>query len=348
MMVSLSSMLLSARYGAGARGRRTGGAGAGAARFGPEALTSCGGALGAWDTPGRRRVLWPGRSRSAGRGAESRRECVRCAHGYPPSRRLNRVERTCSHGLLCQKTSDGSEENFRRLSFFQELIRKLQAGGLLERSRHDENGNLRFQLTNDSYGYALGANVAFDSAGNLYGSTAFRYGNPDGTVFELMNSGGTWTIDALYSFFGETYVDSGLAVDSAGNVYGTTWSEAGTCGTVFELTPSGSGWVFNTIYSFTCGDDGAAPEGTPVLDQAGNLYGTTHSGGSGGGAGTVFELSPSGGGWTFSLLYSFVEGIGGPGSALTMDPAGNFYGTTVKDGANSQGNVFKLTRSGNS
>jgi len=86
-----------------------------------------------------------------------------------------------------------------------------------------------------------------------------------------------------------------------------------------------------------------------VLDQAGNLYGATATGGSGGG-GTVYELSPSGGGWTFSLLYSFTgQGYDpGPSDTLTLDAAGNLYGTTYGGGAFGYGAVFKLTHNGGS
>ncbi len=79
------------------------------------------------------------------------------------------------------------------------------------------------------------------------------------------------------------------------------------------------------------------------MDGSGNLYGTTTTGGSGSG-GTVFELSPSNGNWTFTLLYS-LSGNGGSSANLTMAAAGNLYGTTVQDGAYGHGNVFKLTPS---
>lgn len=80
------------------------------------------------------------------------------------------------------------------------------------------------------------------------------------------------------------------------------------------------------------------------MDATGNLYGTTGIGGTGGG-GTVFELSPSGGGWTFSLLVSF-PGFHGSAGNLAFDSAGNLYGTTLNDGAFQFGNVFELRPSG--
>jgi uncharacterized repeat protein (TIGR03803 family) len=77
-----------------------------------------------------------------------------------------------------------------------------------------------------------------------------------------------------------------------------------------------------------------------------NLYGTTTSGGAGGG-GTVFELSPSDGGWTFSVISNLAgtRAGGGPQGTLAFDSAGNLYGTTYLDGTQQCGNVFKLTHS---
>lgn len=85
-----------------------------------------------------------------------------------------------------------------------------------------------------------------------------------------------------------------------------------------------------------------------IFDSAGNLYGSTSYGGSGGG-GTIFELSPSSGGWALSTLCSFGNGPPGsfgPQSALTLDAAGNLYGTTYGNGSFFDGMAFKATRSG--
>lgn len=140
-----------------------------------------------------------------------------------------------------------------------------------------------------------------------------------------------------------------LILDSKGNLYGTTAGGAnstcgGICGTVFELSPSKAGWKKTTLYEFTGSPDGAQPDSGLVFDRAGNLYGTTVQGGSSG-CGTVFELSPaSGGGWTESVLQSFI-GSGGcaPVAGVILDKAGNLYGTTLGGGANSSGTVFELT-----
>ena len=181
------------------------------------------------------------------------------------------------------------------------------------------------------------SNVVFDSSGNLYGTTQYS------TVYELSPSGGSWTqTDHDLGYF----FTAGLIFDNAGNLYGV--ANGGEHGIVFELTPSPSGWTETTLYSFTGGDDGSDPFGGLIFDQAGNLYGSTSAGGSGQG-GTIFELSPSGDGWIFQTLCSFVGIAGGygPESALTMDAAGNIYGTTYADGAFGGGSVFKATRYGN-
>jgi uncharacterized repeat protein (TIGR03803 family) len=194
-----------------------------------------------------------------------------------------------------------------------------------------------------------------DYAGNLYGTTPGGGAFGGGTVFKLTPSNGGWTESVLYSFSGGNdgaEPDSGVILDQAGNLYGTTFA-GGTghgsgcyyqgCGTVYQLTPSGSGWKENTLYAFQGGADGYGPAGGLIFDRSGSLYGTTTNGG-GGGDGTVFELSPAGGGsWTFTLLYGEV----GSSASLTMDGAGSLYGTITGfwvDG--DYGSVFKLTPSG--
>jgi len=135
--------------------------------------------------------------------------------------------------------------------------------------------------------------------------------------------------------------DAGVIVDKAGNIYGTTLA-GGTAkvGTVFELSPSGTGaWTESILHSFSNdGVDGQNPGASLLLDAAGNLYGTTIGGGAFGG-GTVFELSPNGGGgWTETVLYSFSNnsaGGGTPTSGVILDHAGNLYGTLASGGSGS-------------
>lgn len=100
-------------------------------------------------------------------------------------------------------------------------------------------------------------------------------------------------------------------------------------------------------HSFS-GRDGSYPWGGLVLDNKGNLFGTTFSGGSND-AGTIFELTyVPGAGWTEHVLYNFQGGSDGDGPAVTLifDPAGNLYGTTTYGGNGGGGTVFELSPSG--
>ena len=214
-----------------------------------------------------------------------------------------------------------------------------------------ENPIYQFATLTD--GFEPTGNLAFDQAGNVYGTTILGGTgclNGCGIVFQLSRSGSGWTKTTLHNFTGGNYVSpTGVIIDRFGSLYGTTvYGGLFDEGMVFQLTPSGSGWTFSVLYNFHNGingiNDGGSPEGGLVMDAAGNLYGTTGSGGTGGG-GTVFELSPSGGGWTFSVIAS-LSGYHGSVGNLAFDGAGNLYGTTRDDGAYHYGNVFKLTPSG--
>jgi uncharacterized repeat protein (TIGR03803 family) len=217
-----------------------------------------------------------------------------------------------------------------------------------------------------------GASLIFDSTGNLYGTTIYGGAHDAGTVFKLTSgSGGVWTESLLYSFTGNADGASpaaALVLNSAGNLYGTTeyggsggcWDQNGYpigCGVVFELMPTAQGWKEAVLHSFAAGpNDGAFPAGALVLDQAGNLYGTTTVGGNGAacyydnnpGCGTFFRLSPGkGGAWTETLLYDFTEYRADP-TNITMDSQGNFYGVTYADGTSAYcqygcGTVYELS-----
>ena len=169
-----------------------------------------------------------------------------------------------------------------------------------------------------------------------------------------------WKEKVLYSFQGGSSDGAtpagGVVFDQQGNLYGAT-SGGGSgsctgwfpCGTVFELSPpaqKGGSWTESVIYNFQGYQygDGSSPGGL-VIDQAGNLYGSTGYGGTGDcvllgskeGCGTVFELSPpqtKGGAWTETVLYSFQGGNDGyvPDGDLVFDKAGNLYGATIFGG----------------
>jgi uncharacterized repeat protein (TIGR03803 family) len=159
----------------------------------------------------------------------------------------------------------------------------------------------------------------------------------------------------LYRFAGGSDGNApvaGLVFDAAGNLYGTTLhGGVGNLGTVFELSPGTGGWTKTTLHRFTDKNgDGALPTAGLVLDQAGNLYGTTPNGGTKKscyeGCGMVFELSPAAGGaWNESIVLEFNGPNGAnPAGTLVLDSAGNLYGIT-QDGSkgNGGGIVFELS-----
>ena len=244
------------------------------------------------------------------------------------------------------------------------------------------NGGVAFKLTPTASGQwketilhdFIGGNdgcmplsgLVFDRAGNLYGSTVgiSSYGcTGKGIVFELSpGKNGTWTERIIYTFGqlpdGEN-PQGNLVFDSIGNLYGTTvWGGSGInceCGTVFELSPAkGGAWTENILYSFMGAGDGGNPLGGVIMDNAGNLYGTTSdfadpscSLGMFGGCGTVFQLTRSSERvWTEKTLHRFNNNDGAnPSSGLIFDAAGNLYGTTQYGGYNGNGVVFELTPS---
>ena len=196
--------------------------------------------------------------------------------------------------------------------------------------------------------------LIFDSAGNLYGTNS-NYGNCGfGTLFKLTPSGGGWTETLLHDFCGGG--DGGkpgasLIADASGNFYGATpgaYPGYGTIrGSAFMFTPSGAGGTYKLLYTFA--EYGGGPAGQLVMDGAGNLYGTTITGGNSGcgayGCGTIFKLTPSGGSWTYTELYDFSGGSdgGNPYSNLVMDGSGNFYGTASMGGQYGNGVIFEFT-----
>ncbi len=218
-------------------------------------------------------------------------------------------------------------------------------------------------------GSASQAGLISDAAGNLYGTTT--HGGAYGVVFRLSrNAHGQWIQTVLHNFTGGYSGPDGmtpttsLTFDSAGNLYGTT-EFGGTygCGTVFKLAPTTNGpWKESILHSFACyPSDGARPSGSLIFDSAGNLYGVTTIGGSGGcgdgfttyGCGAIYELLPSNGGYAETILYSFAYPNSleaNPAGPLVFDKSGNLYGTASTGGTGQScyyygcGTVFKLTK----
>ena len=205
--------------------------------------------------------------------------------------------------------------------------------------------------------------LVFDQAGNIYGATRAGGTGGWGTVYKLTHSNGTWAESVLYNFTGQSdgAEPNGVIFKNDGSLYGTA-EQGGVvflgysgAGLIFKLTPSGSGWTQSVVYQFDNDDvNGELPEAGLAIDEAGNLWGTAYSGGQGycqsfdenyNGCGTVFRWPPLGGG--LLAVYAWINrsprSLSGPLGPVTLDAAGNIYGTTSAMGGYDAGNVFKLT-----
>ncbi len=237
-----------------------------------------------------------------------------------------------------------------------------RCGLVFELDKQGRKETVLHKFTGNPDGYFPEALLVGNAVGNLYGTTYVGGENGYGSVFKI-DRAGKETI--LYSFAGGSDGCApypGVVLDSAGNLYGVTLDGgAGFCnsgyGVVYMVDPSGNETVLHTF----SGSDGANPISVLLFDEQGNLYGTTDNGGTSeicsGGCGTVFELSPSGGGgWSETVLYSFCPQSGcadgeppsrGP---LVRDAKGNIYGTAegggIRNCAGGCGVVFKLDAGG--
>jgi len=207
---------------------------------------------------------------------------------------------------------------------------------------------------------AIDSKLVVGPDGNLYGTSGeggidnCGEGGGCGTVFMLQPPPSAcasfscpWRETVLYQFTngsdGATPA-SEVVFDSAGNLYGVTLyggdfncNQFYGCGVVYKLTRSGSGWTESVIHTFVGGSDGYWPGGGLVFDTTGNLFGVTQQGGSG--VGVLYELSPSNGGWSETILHNFPPD-GKPFGTLARDPAGNLYGMSGLD-------IFELSQPGN-
>jgi hypothetical protein len=223
-----------------------------------------------------------------------------------------------------------------------------------------------FDRVNGAYPFA---NVIFDRAGNLYGTTSGGSGvgcpsdSGCGVVFQLRRkSEETWTENVLYRFTGGSdgaYSTAGLTVDAEGRLYGTTTEGGqghcspdyvGGCGVVFKLRrKNDETWTYQVIHAFVPGSTGAvtkAPGGFfpavgVTFDSAGRLYGSALEGGLDD-FGVVFELIPTGSGWREKVLHTFMGRAEFPQSPILIDPAGHLFGTTL-NGLDNYGTVFEIT-----
>jgi uncharacterized repeat protein (TIGR03803 family) len=207
------------------------------------------------------------------------------------------------------------------------------------------------------------AGLVMDKSGDLYGTTQNGGGGFISGVGFKLTPGGGYTI--LHRFTGGNGNDpdggrpaATLIMDKKGNLYGTTHvgggrgdCNANNCGTVFKIAPDGTETV---LYSFSGRKDGGYPSAPLVIDQAGNLYGTTETGGRfakcGFGCGVVFKVSPDG---NETVLHAFRGIVSGdppgdgqdPLAGLVIDSSGSLYGTTATGGVGA-GVAFKLMPNG--
>ena len=187
--------------------------------------------------------------------------------------------------------------------------------------------------------------VSLDASGNLYGTTSAGGTYGLGTVFKL-TPGIVWTETILHNFQNGDdgavpYAD--LIADTLGNFYGAaTEGGANGGGTVFKLTPSNGSWNFSVLYSVP-GWGISGSFGNVILDTTGKIYGTTHCDGAYN-AGTIYELTPSGGTWSYTQLYNFTGGNDGQYSfGNLVVKQGKLYGTTKYAGTHGEGTIFALT-----
>jgi len=211
-----------------------------------------------------------------------------------------------------------------------------------------------------------GADGQFPFAGVTVGPSGVLYGTSDtggahdaGTVFKLNQVNSAWVFSPLYEFTGGSdggNPEGGVVIGPSGALFGTAAYGGANVGLVFELRPPAAFcrsvlcyWDQTVLHTFTARPDGAYPAYENLtFDQAGNIYGTTEGGGVSG-YGTVFELTPSGGGYTESILHNFGSGTDGqsPFAGVVFDAAGDMYGTTPNGGTGTEcqescGTVYQL------
>jgi uncharacterized repeat protein (TIGR03803 family) len=206
-----------------------------------------------------------------------------------------------------------------------------------------------FQAGADGGSPSPSSDLVQDEAGNLYG-TASDGAFGCGVVFEVDPATGKETV--LYAFTCGNGGPIAVIRDASGNLYGTTaFGGSASDGTVFKLDTAGN---ITVLHSFS-GPDGLEPHGDLARDAAGNLYGVTIFGGNYagsclpfGGCGVVYKIDTMG---NFSLLHVFSGPDGSiPGAGVTLDSAGNLYGTASQgaQGADSgAGVIFKIAAAGN-
>jgi uncharacterized repeat protein (TIGR03803 family) len=200
------------------------------------------------------------------------------------------------------------------------------------------------------------AGLAIDSTGALYGTTTYTdMGGRDGEAFKMRRSGSGWIFLPLFDFPIAGNIDprSPLLIGNDGTLYGTLYYNYGCdfCGGVFHLYPSATVprtvlpmWNGQSLHNFTGGSDGSNPSGALLMDNAGNLYGTTEDGGDAG-LGAIYQVAGSG---NETVIYSPPNDTFGvlPLNGVVSDSAGNLYGVFQRGGPYGPGTVYELSNSG--
>ncbi len=219
------------------------------------------------------------------------------------------------------------------------------------------------QTFSEIYSFKGGADNGGPEAGvtirgnALYGATKSDWAC---TVYQLTNTGSDWLFSTIADLPSNCLPLARVVFGPDDHLYGTSnWGGAFNGGDVFKLTPPAGPcrnaacyWAVSDLHDFlldskTDGDHPGA--GDLIWDQQGNIYGTTQQGGSGAfncqnlGCGTVYELTPSGNGYTESVLYRFSGPDGAYPNGLVFDNNGNLFGTAGGGGANDDGAIFELT-----
>lgn len=204
--------------------------------------------------------------------------------------------------------------------------------------------------------------LLLEPTGNLIGTASGGGADQAGAVFELSFDGSNWNEQVLYSFCSTPgcpegdFPGSGVIMDTAGDLYGTTTDSTTRGGTAFELIPNAdrSQWMVKVLYAF-CSEtncaDGAVPNGLTyagaesgaLYDGVSPLYGTTIEGGPDN-SGLVFELIPGRRKWKERTIHTFCNCTtdGGRPEASLLADGGNLYGTTTSGGTHNSGTVFRL------
>jgi uncharacterized repeat protein (TIGR03803 family) len=215
------------------------------------------------------------------------------------------------------------------------------------------NGTDGYGPGNLSYA-GQGSGALYDGKSPLYGATIAGGTGSSGIVFSLAPQNGKWTLATLYNFCSANNCsDGGLPeaapiVDPAtGNLYGTTnYYGADNGGTIYKLANANGNWSYSLLYTFcsaaNCSDGSGSYAGL-AEDAGGDFYGTTYFGGAQG-DGVAFELAKGG---QYSVLHDFCSegGCGDgaqPAAAVTLDAAGNLYGTTGRGGNGNYGVLFEI------